>query len=115
MTERAIPTFTECDLVDAVRRRPNRVHVRLTREEYEHLKELARLANQRPATLTRGLITGARLRAVPKFPDEVYRAIRSLSGNLNQLAHQANMGRVDLQEVTALRVLMEELLTILLG
>lgn len=33
MTERAIPTFTECDLVDAVRRRPYRVHVRLTREE----------------------------------------------------------------------------------
>ncbi len=115
MTEPALPPDIPRDPPASVRLRPYRVHVRLTREEYEHLKGLARLANQRPATLTRRLIMGARLRTVPKFPDEVYRAIRSLSGNLNQLAHQANMGRVDLQEVTALRVLMEELLTILLG
>jgi hypothetical protein len=115
MTEPAIPSDLPHDPAPAARRRPYRVNVRLTREEYGHLREQARLANQRPATLTRGLIMGARLKAVPKFPDEVYRAIRSLSGNLNQLAHQANMGRVDRDEVGVLRVLMEELLRILLG
>ena len=98
-----------------VRRRPLRVHVRLTLDEYGHLREISRIANQRPATVVRGLIMGTRLRAVPKFPDDVYRAIRSLSGNINQIAHHANLGHFDEAEVTALRADLNVLLKVLLG
>ena len=85
------------------RRRPCRVNVRFTREEYGHLREQARITNQAPATMMRGLALGAQLRAVPRLPEDVQRALKSFGGNLNQLAHQANLGRVDKGEVEALR------------
>ena len=97
------------------RRRPKRIHVRLTAAEYDHALNQARIANLRPATMLRELALGADLRAVPRFPNDVYRAIKSLAGNLNQLAHQANMGRVDTGSVEALRQSVEALLKKLHG
>ena len=99
----------------AKRRRPKRIHVRLTATEYDHAVNQARIANLRPATMLRELALGADLRAVPRFPNDVYRAIKSLTSNLNQLAHQANMGRVDTGSVEALRQSVEALLKKLHG
>jgi hypothetical protein len=84
-------------------KRPHRVNVRFSNEEYGHLWEQCRIVRQSPAGLLRSLAAGARLRPVTRFPDDVQRAIKSLGGNLNQLAHQANMGRVDKSEVESLR------------
>jgi len=69
----------------------------------------------KPARFLRELGLGSCLKAVPRFPDDVHRAIKSYGRNLNQLAHQANMGRVEKSEVEAIREGMEVLLKILLG
>ena len=84
-------------------KRPYRVHVRFSREEYGHLREQCRIVNRGPAGLLRALAAGLRLQPIPRLPEDVQRALKSLGGNLNQLAHQANMGRVDRREVEALR------------
>lgn len=84
-------------------KRPHRVNVRFTPEEYKHIKEQARIANKGLAEWLRGLAMGQHFLPVPRFPEDVQRALKSFGGNLNQLAHQANMGRVDKKEVEALR------------
>ncbi len=101
--------------IGKIRRRPHRVNVRFSKEEYGHLREQARIANQRPATLMRGLAMGAQLRAVPRLPEDVQRAMKSFGGNLNQLAHQANLGRVEKKEVDALRTDVAALLQAIQG
>ena len=97
------------------RKRPERVHVRFTTAEYAHVKELAQITNKEPAALLRASILGERLKPAQRFPDDVYRAIRSLSGNINQLAHQANMGRVEASAVEALRSEVRDLLKAILS
>jgi len=85
------------------RKRPKRVNVRFTEEEYSHLLEKANIVNKRPASFARAILMGEPMKAVPRFPQDVQRAIKSFDPNLNQLAHQSNMGRVDKREVDALR------------
>lgn len=85
MKEPAIPSDLPRDPAPAVRRRPYRVNVRLTREEYGHLREQACTANQQPATLTRGLIMGARLKTVSKKTKRTYGAA-STASRLTQAA-----------------------------
>jgi len=97
------------------RKRLERVHVRFTTAEYAHVKELAQITNKEPTALLRSVILGERLKAAQRLPDDVYRAVRSLSGNINQLAHQANMGRVDVSAVEALRAEVGQLLKVLLN
>ena len=91
-------------------KRPYRVNVRFTSEEYGHLWEQCRIAREKPARFLRSLAGGVRLRPVARFPEDVQRALKSLGGNLNQLTHQANMGRVDKKEVELLRAAVNELL-----
>ncbi len=91
-------------------RRPKRLNVRFSEAEYGHLLEVARTVNLKPAGLVRNLVAGIPLKVVPRFPDNVQRAMKSLGGNLNQLSHQANMGRVDKREVEALRADVSRLL-----
>ncbi len=97
------------------RKRPNRVHVRFTPEEYGRLQKQAQIVNKKPASLLRGLALEERFKAVPRLPEDVYRAVRSLAGNLNQLAHQANLGHADPRAVEALRVELSELLKAILN
>ena len=85
----------ENETVQKTRRRPKRVNVRFTIEEYGHLWEQCRITNLKPAGFLRSLAMGVRLRAIPRFPEDVQRVLKSFGGNLNQLAHQANLGRVD--------------------
>ena len=84
-------------------KRPHRVNVRFTPEEYRHIKEQAQIANKGLAVWLRGLAMGQQYFPVPRFPDDVQRALKSFGGNLNQLSHQANMGRMGTKEVEALR------------
>ena len=86
-----------------LRKRPYRINVRLTNDEYDHARGQAEIVNRKPAALLRALLMGERLKAIPRLPPDVQRAIKSFGGNLNQLAHQANMGRVDKSQVDALR------------
>ena len=92
------------------RKRPHRLTLRLSTEELRHIREQADIANLRPARFARELCMGACLRPVPRFPKEVYRAVRSFGNNLNQLARQANMGEAYQGAVDALRRSVEELL-----
>jgi Bacterial mobilisation protein (MobC) len=87
---------------EKVRPRPYRFTVRLSPEEYAHIVEQARIVSRTPADLLRALGLGQRLKAIPKWPEDVFRAIKSFGNNLNQLARQANMGHVDAKAVEAL-------------
>ncbi len=95
--------------------RPHRVHVRFSAEEYGRLREHARFLNRRPATVMRGLALGMHFKPVARLPEDVFRAIKSFGGNLNQLAHQANLGRVDQKLAEALRGEVSRLLTAIHG
>lgn len=95
--------------------RPHRVHVRFSTEEYGHLRQQCLIANRGPADFLRCAAKGIQLKAVPRFPEDVQRALKSFGGNLNQLAHQANLGSVDKAEVEALRAEVSRLLSALRG
>jgi len=69
----------------------------------------------KPARLLRELGMGASLKAVPRFPEEVHRAIKGFGRNLNQLARQANMGQADPQVIAALRSEVGSLMKIMLS
>jgi hypothetical protein len=103
----------ELTVVAKTGKRPYRVNVRFSHEEYGYLREQCRIVNRSPAHLLRSLAAGVRLRPVPRLPEEVQRALKSFGGNLNQLAHQANMGRVDRREVGALREGIGQLLRVI--
>ena len=92
------------------RKRPHRVHVRMTQEEYDQVREQAQIVNKKPATFLRALSMGEPLRPVPRFPPDVQRAIKSFGPNLNQLSHAANRGVLDKGEVDKLRKSVSELL-----
>ena len=65
--------------------------VRLTAEEYAHLKELSSTANMPMEPLIRQLIMGVQL--CPRPPDEYAAILRELSAignNINQIAYWAN-------------------------
>lgn len=65
--------------------------VRLTAEEYAHLKEIAAIAQLPMETVIRQLIMGVDLR--PRPPDEYAAILRELSAignNINQIAYWAN-------------------------
>ena len=92
------------------RKRPHRVHVRMTQEEYNLICEQAQIVNKKPAAFLRALSMGESLRPVPRFPPDVHRAIKSFGPNLNQLSHAANRGVLDKAEVEKLRHSVSELL-----
>lgn len=65
--------------------------VRLTAEEYAHLKEIAAIAQLPMEAVIRQLIMGVELR--PRPPDEYAAILRELSAignNINQIAYWAN-------------------------
>ena len=65
--------------------------VRLTAEEYAHLKEIAAIAQLPMEAVIRQLIMGVELR--PRPPDEYAALLRELSAignNINQIAYWAN-------------------------
>jgi hypothetical protein len=92
------------------RKRPFKINVRFTPEEYQHIREQAEIVNRKPAAMLRALSMGERLKPVPRLPPDVQRAIKSFGGNLNQLAHQANLGRLEKSQVDALRTDIDALL-----
>ncbi len=96
-------------------KRPYRVDVRFSPEEYGHLRAQCRIANLGPAKMLRRLAAGAQLRPSTRLPEDVHRAIKSFGGNLNQLAHQANLGRVDKRDVEDVRKQVGELLRAIQG
>lgn len=92
------------------RKRPHRIHVRMTQEEYDQVCEQAQIVNRKPAAFIRALSMGEAMKPVPRFPPDVQRAIKSFGPNLNQLSHAANRGVLDKKEVDKLRESVSELL-----
>ena len=92
------------------RPRPYRFAVRLSQEEHAHIVEQAKIVSRTPPDMLRVLGLGQRLKPVARWPEDVFRAIKSFGNNLNQLAHQANVGHVDAQSVETLQAEVEELL-----
>lgn len=81
--------------------------LRLTAEEYAHLKATADAAGLKLEPMLRQLILGVELR--PRPPDEYTALLRELSAignNVNQIAYWANarkyVSNAEIQEATAL-------------
>ena len=67
------------------------ITIRLTADEYAHVKQLSKDSGLKMEPAIRRLIMGVNLR--PRPPDELPELLRQLSGigtNINQLAHWAN-------------------------
>ena len=69
-----------------------RPHVRMTEEEYAHLKQQASNAGMTKQALIRALVAGSKLREIHQIPPALYRDISGIGTNLNQLARKANAG-----------------------
>ena len=67
------------------------ITIRLTADEYAHVKQLSTDSGLKMEPAIRRLIMGVNLR--PRPPDayaELLRALSAIGNNINQLAHQAN-------------------------
>ena len=78
------------------------ITLRLSADEYSHLKQQAEMTGLKMEPLLRQLIMGVHLR--PRPPDSYAALLRELSAignNVNQLAHQANArGEATRDEIT---------------
>lgn len=93
------------------RRRTFQVKVRFTPEEHAHLLSQAQIANKSPTMFIRAAVAGVRLKAVTKYPDDVFRAIIGLSRNFNQLVKKLHAtSQLDLPETRELTARLEVLL-----
>lgn len=69
------------------------ITLRLSADEYSHLKQQTEMTGLKMEPLLRQLIMGVSLRPRPRPPDSYAALLRELSAignNINQLAHQAN-------------------------
>jgi hypothetical protein len=66
--------------------------MRWTEEEHAHVLQQARTAGKNIQSFLRALAAGSKLKAVQKYPDEVYASIVGIGRNLNQLTKKANSG-----------------------
>ena len=67
------------------------ITIRLTADEYAHVKQLSKDSGLKMEPAIRQLIMGVNLR--PRPPDayaDLLRALSAIGNNINQLAHQAN-------------------------
>ena len=67
------------------------ITIRLTADEYAHVKQLSKDSGLKMEPAIRRLIMGVNLR--PRPPDayaDLLRALSAIGNNINQLAHQAN-------------------------
>ena len=93
------------------RRRTLKVEVRFSPDEHAHLLDQARIANKSPTTFMRSAVAGIRLKAVMRYPDDVFRAIIGLSRNFNQLVKKLHAtSQLDLPEARELTAKLEALL-----
>lgn len=90
-----------------MRENVKRLTLRLTAQEYSHLRRLAQVSGMKMEPLIRQLILGVELR--PRPPDEYAALLRELSAignNVNQIAYWANSCRCiserDIQEAATL-------------
>ena len=88
------------------------ITIRLTADEYAHVKQLSKDSGLKMEPAIRRLIMGVNLR--PRPPDayaDLLRALSAIGNNINQLAHQANTrGTATGDEITeALRLVREKL------
>lgn len=86
--------------------RVRQIHLRLTEDEFARIADQAEIANIRVTNFVRRAALATKLKPVAKYPDDVYRAIRSIGNNLNQLARKANsqerLIREEIQELESL-------------
>ena len=93
------------------RRRTSKVEVRFSPEEYTHLLNQAQIVNKSPTMFIRAAVAGVRLKAVTKYPDDVFRAIIGTSRNFNQLVKKLHAtSQLDLPEARELTARLEALL-----
>jgi len=87
------------------------ITLRLSADEYSHLKQQAEATGLKMEPLLRQLIMGVNLR--PRPPDSYATLLRELSAignNVNQLAHQANaQGEATRQEISEAAQLVKQM------
>jgi hypothetical protein len=85
-------------------RRPYHIFVRLTAEEDATLRAKALKAGKKPGELLRAWIADKEIKAA--HPEDYYRTLRNIGGNLNQIAKHLNSGEIpsrkELEEVMTL-------------
>jgi hypothetical protein len=83
------------------RKREYGIHLRLTAEEDTILRTKALMAGKKPGELLRAWILDREIKAA--HPEDYYRILRNIGGNLNQIAKHLNSGaiptRKELEEV----------------
>lgn len=88
--------------------------MRLTAEEYAHLKQLAADAGMPMEPLIRKLIMGERLR--PRPPDayaDILRELSAIGNNINQIAYWANATKgISSNEIHNAAVLVQQVFTL---
>ena len=84
------------------------ITIRLTADEYAHVKQLSKDSGLKMEPAIRQLIMGVNLR--PRPPDELPELLRQLSGigtNINQIARKANAGFATKDDMRELLFLMK--------
>ena len=84
------------------------ITIRLTADEYAHVKQLSKDSGLKMEPAIRRLIMGVNLR--PRPPDELPELLRQLSGigtNINQIARKANAGFATKDDMRELLFLMK--------
>ena len=90
-----------------MKQRKEKVTVRLTRSEKEHLEKQAWLAGMGMEPFIRGLIAGSHLRErPPEYWRGLIQQLSAIGNNINQIAHNSNItqnaSNAELEETLAL-------------
>lgn len=90
-----------------MKRRNNKVTVRLTNAEKQHLEKQAYVAGMNMEQFIRNLIAGSNLRErPPEYWKEIINQLSAIGNNINQIAHNTNITKnvndTDMKETLSL-------------
>ena len=83
------------------------ITIRLTADEYAHVKQLSKSSGLKMEPAIRALVMGVNL--YPRPPDEyaeIRRQLAAIGNNINQIARKANAGFATKEDVRELKFLM---------
>lgn len=81
--------------------------IRLSTEEYAHLKKQSKLSGLSGEALIRSLIMGTDIKPIPVDQiGEIRRQLSSIGNNINQIARVANgTGHIDKEDIDAIKTM----------
>lgn len=85
--------------------------IRLSTEEYAHLKKQSKLSGLSGEALIRSLIMGTDIKPIPVDQiGEIRRQLSSVGNNINQIARVANgTGHIDKEDIDAIKTMQTQI------